>query len=128
MALNEAQEKILEEIEKWTVIELNEFTKALQDRWDVTPMAAAPIAVAMPGAGGEAAVAEKTSFDVILEEAGPNKIQVIKAVREVTDLGLKDAKALVDAAPKAVKEGVSKEIAEEIKSKLADAGGVVTIK
>lgn len=127
MALSEAQEKILEEIEKWTVIELNEFTKELQDRWDVSPMAAAPVAVAAV-AGGEAAVVEQTSFDVILEEAGPNKIQVIKAVREVTELGLKDAKAVVDAAPKAVREGVSKDEAEEIKGKLADAGGVVTVK
>ena len=127
MALSEAQEKILEEIEKWTVIELNEFTKELQDRWDVTPMAAAPVAVAAT-AGGEAAAEEQTSFDVILEEVGPNKIQVIKAVREVTDLGLKDAKAVVDAAPKVVREGVSKDEAEEIKGKLADAGGVVTVK
>ncbi len=128
MALSEAQEKILEEIEKWTVIELNEFTKELQDRWDVKPMAAAPVAVAAAGADGEAAVEEQTSFDVILEEAGPNKIQVIKAVREVTELGLKDAKAVVDAAPKVVREGVSKDEAEEIKGKLADAGGVVTVK
>ena len=128
MALTEAQEKILKEIEGWTVLELNEFTKALQERWDVTPMAAAPATAAATGAAPEAAAPEKTSFDVILEEAGPNKIQVIKAVREVTELGLKDAKALVDAAPKAVREGVSKDEAEEIKKKLADAGGVVTVK
>ena len=129
VALTEAQEKILQQIEGWTVVELNEFTKALQERWDVTPMAAAPVAMAMPMAGGEVAAAvEKTSFDVILEEAGPNKIQVIKAVREVTDLGLKDAKALVDSAPKPVREGVGKDEAEEIKKKLADAGGVVTVK
>ena len=129
MALTEAQEKILQEIEGWTVIELNDFTKELQERWDVTPMAAAPAAMAAPMAGGEAAAAEeKTSFDVILEEAGPNKIQVIKAVREITELGLKDAKALVDSAPKPVREGVSKDEAEEIKKKLADAGGVVSVK
>jgi len=129
VALTEAQEKILQDIEKWTVVELNEFTKALQERWDVTPMAAAPVAMAVPAAGGEAAAAvEKTSFDVILEEAGPNKIQVIKAVREVTELGLKDAKALVDSAPKPVKEGVGKEEAEAVKQKLSDAGGVVTVK
>lgn len=129
MALTEAQEKILQEIEGWTVVELNAFTKALQERWDVSPMAAVPMAAAAPAAGGEAAAAEeKTSFDVILEEAGPNKIQVIKAVREVTDLGLKDAKALVDSAPKSVREGVGKDEAEEIKKKLADAGGVVTVK
>ncbi len=129
MALTEAQEKILEEIEKWTVVELNDFTKALQERWDVSPMAAAPAAVAAaPGAGEAAAAEEKTSFDVVLDEAGQSKIQVIKAVREITDLGLKDAKALVDSAPKAVREGVSKEEAEEIKQKLSDAGGVVSIK
>ena len=128
MALSEAQEQVLQEIEKWTVVELNTFTKTLQERWDVTPMAAAPVAVAMAGAGPAEAAPEKTSFDVVLEEAGPNKIQVIKAVREVTDLGLKDAKALVDSAPKPVREGVSKEDAESIKQKLSDAGGVVTIK
>ena len=129
VALTEAQEKILKEIESWTVVELNEFTKALQERWDVTPMAAAPVAMAVPAAGGEAAAAEeKTSFDVILEEPGPNKIQVIKAVREITELGLKDAKALVDSTPKPVKEGIGKDEAEEIKRKLADAGGVVTVK
>ncbi len=128
MALSKAQETILEEIEKWTVVELNEFTKALQERWDVTPMVGAPAAVAAPGVGAEAAAVEKTSFDVILEEAGPNKIQVIKAVREVTELGLKDAKVLVDAAPKAVREGIGKDEAEEIKQKLSDAGGVVTVK
>jgi large subunit ribosomal protein L7/L12 len=127
VALNEAQEKILEEIEKWTVIELNEFTKELQERWDVKPMAAVA-ATAAPAAGGDAAADEQTSFDVILDECGDQKIAVIKAVREITELGLKDAKALVDAAPKAVKEGVSKEEADEIKKKLADAGGVVSVK
>jgi large subunit ribosomal protein L7/L12 len=128
VALSEAQEKILKEIEGWTVLELNDFTKELQERWDVSPMAAAPAAIAaMPGAG-EAEAEEKTTFDVILEEPGQSKIQVIKAVREITELGLKDAKAVVDSLPKAVKEGVSKEEAEEIKQKLSDAGGVVTIK
>lgn len=128
MALTEAQEKILTEIESWTIVELNEFTKELQERWDVTPMAAAPaMAGPMPGADADAEE-EKTSFDVILEEAGQSKIQVIKAVREITELGLKDAKVLVDAAPKAIKEGVSKEEAEEIKQKISDAGGVVEIK
>jgi large subunit ribosomal protein L7/L12 len=126
VALTEAQENVLKEIEGWTVVELNAFTKALQDRWDVTPMAAAPVAVA--GVAAAAAAPEKTAFDVVLEDAGPNKIQVIKAVREVTDLGLKDAKALVDTAPKPVREGISKADAEAIKQKLSDAGGVVTIK
>jgi large subunit ribosomal protein L7/L12 len=128
VAINEAQEKILAEIETWTVIELNAFTKELQDRWDVKPMAAAAVAAGPAVAGGEAAAVEKSSFDVILEEAGDQKIAVIKAVREITDLGLKDAKALVDAAPKAVKEGVNKETAEDIKKKLSDAGAVVSIK
>jgi len=128
VALSASQEKILEEIEKWTIVELNEFTKALQERWDVTPMAAAPI-MAGPAAGGEAdEVVEKTSFDVILEDGGQAKIQVIKAVREITDLGLKDAKALVDGVPKALKQGVTKEEAEEIKQKISDAGGVVSVK
>ncbi|HEX9744390.1 MAG TPA: 50S ribosomal protein L7/L12 [bacterium] len=128
VALTEAQEKVLAEIEGWTVLELNEFTKYLQEKWDVSPMAAAPAAVAAAAGGDADAAEEKTSFDVVLEEAGPNKIQVIKAVREVTELGLKDAKALVDSTPKPIKEGVSKEEAEQIKSKLADAGGVVTVK
>ncbi len=128
MALSEAQEKILKEIEGWTVLELNDFTKELQERWDVSPMAAAPVAIAAMAGAGEAEAEEQTSFDVILEEPGQSKIQVIKAVREITELGLKDAKAVVDALPKAVKEGVSKEEAEEIKQKLSDAGGVVTIK
>ena len=127
MALTEAQEKMIEEIEKWTVVELNEFTKALQERWNVTPMAVAPQA-AVVGAAPAAAEPEKTSFDVILEDAGPQKIQVIKVVREVTELGLKDAKALVDSAPKPVVEGVSKEKAAEIKQKLTEVGAVVSVK
>ena len=128
MALTEGQEKILKEIETWTVLELNDFTKELQERWDVKPMAAAPAAAAVAPGAGEAAAEEKTSFDVVLEEPGQSKIQVIKAVREITELGLKDAKAVVDSLPKTVKEGVSKEEAEELKQKLSDAGGVVTIK
>jgi len=128
VSINENQEKILQEIEKWTVIELNAFTKELQERWDVTPMAAAPAAMAAVPGASEAEAEEKTSFDVVLEEAGQSKIQVIKAVREITELGLKDAKVLVDSAPKSIKEGVSKEEAEEIKQKLSDAGGVVSIK
>jgi len=129
VALSEAQEKVIQEIEGWTVVELNEFVKELQERWDVSPMAAAPVAVAaMPGAGEAGGAEEKTSFDVILDEPGQQKIQVIKAVREITGLGLKEAKAVVDAAPKAIKEGVSKEEADEIKQKLSDAGGVVSVK
>jgi large subunit ribosomal protein L7/L12 len=128
VALTEAQEKILQEIEGWSVIELNTFTKEIQERWGVTPMAAAPAAFAGAGPAAAEAAPEKVIFDVILEDAGPNKIQVIKAVREVTDLGLKDAKTLVDSAPKPVREGVTKEDAEMIKQKLSDAGGVVTVK
>ena len=129
MSLSEAQEKVLQEIEGWTVVELNAFTKALQERWDVTPMAAAPVAMAGAAAGAAAEAApEKTSFDVILEEAGPNKIQVIKAVREVTSLGLKEAKDLVDGAPKPIKEGVNKDEAEAIKKKFTEAGATVEVK
>ena len=115
-------------IETITVLELSQLVKALEDRLGVS--AAAPVAVAAvagPG-GGEAAAEEKTEFDVILTDAGSSKIQVIKEVRGITALGLKEAKALVDEAPKPVKEGVSKEEAEEIKGKLEAAGAVVEIK
>jgi len=121
------KEQLIEAIEKMTVLELSELVKELEERFGVS--AAAPVAVAAaPAAGGEAAAEEKTSFDVILASAGDKKIQVIKAVREITGLGLKDAKALVDGAPKPVKEGVSKEEAEEIKKKLEEAGATVELK
>jgi large subunit ribosomal protein L7/L12 len=115
-------------IETITVLELSQLVKALEDRLGVS--AAAPVAVAAVAgpAGGEAAAEEKTEFDVILTDAGSSKIQVIKEVRGITALGLKEAKALVDEAPKPVKEGVSKEEAEEIKGKLEAAGAVVEIK
>jgi large subunit ribosomal protein L7/L12 len=115
-------------IETITVLELSQLVKALEDRLGVS--AAAPVAVAAVAgpAGGEAAAEEKTEFDVILTDAGSSKIQVIKEVRGITALGLKEAKALVDEAPKPVKEGVSKEEAEEIKCKLEAAGAVVEIK
>ena len=113
-----------------TVLELNELVKSLEEEWGVS--AAAPVAVGvMPGGGGDAgggAAEEQTEFDVILAGAGDKKIQVIKAVREITGLGLKEAKALVDEAPKPIKEGVSKEDADAISEKISEAGGSVEIK
>lgn len=118
----------MEAIEKLTLIEMSELVKALEDRFGVT--AAAPMAfAAMPGAGGAAAaVEEKTEFDVILSNAGAEKIKVIKVVRQITSLGLKEAKDLVEGAPKPVKEGVNKAEAEEIKKQLVEAGATVDIK
>lgn len=114
------KEQILEAIENMTVLELSELVEAIEERFGVS--AAAPVAMAaMPGAPAAAEEAEQTEFDVILTGPGDKKIQVIKVVREITGLGLKEAKALVDEAPKAVKEGVSKEEAEEVKSKLEEA-------
>lgn len=124
------KEEIIEAIEKMTVLELAELVKALEERFGVT--AAAPVMAAAPagGAPAEAAPAaeEKTEFDVILKEIGPKKIQVIKAVREFTSLGLKEAKELVESAPTKVLEAVSKEQAEAAKAKLEEAGAVVEIK
>ncbi|GHO44189.1 50S ribosomal protein L7/L12 [Ktedonospora formicarum] len=123
-------ESIITEIEKLNVLELVELSKTLQDKWGVSAAPAA-VAVAAPTTGGEAAPAkeeEKTEFDAVLTEVGPNKINVIKVVRELTGLGLKEAKAVVDEAPKPVKEAVSKEEAERIAAKLAEAGAKVTIK
>lgn len=120
-------EEILEAISNMSVLELSELVKAIEDKFGVS--AAAPVAVAAAApAAGAAAAEEKTEFDVILKEVGESKIQVIKAVREITGLGLKDAKALVDGAPKAVKEGASKADAEEIKKKLEGAGATVELK
>ncbi len=123
------KEDVIKFIENMTVVELADFVKELEDKFGVS--AAAPVAAvaAAPAAGGEAAQEqEKTEFDVVLNKAGDKKIQVIKVVRELTGLGLKEAKALVDAAPKAVKEKVSKEEAEQIKAKLEEAGAEVEIK
>ena len=120
-------EEILEAISNMSVLELSELVKAIEDKFGVS--AAAPVAVAAaPVAGAAAAAEEKTEFDVILKEIGEKKIQVIKAVREITGLGLKDAKALVDGAPKEVKTGVAKAEAEEMKKKLEDAGATVELK
>ncbi|MBF4500954.1 MULTISPECIES: 50S ribosomal protein L7/L12 [Savagea] len=117
-------EQILDAIKEMTVLELNDLVKAIEEEFGVT--AAAPVAVA--AAGGEAGGAEQSEFDVILAEAGAQKIKVIKAVREITGLGLKEAKEVVDNAPKAVKEGVAKEEAEEMKAKLEEVGAVIELK
>nr|WP_046431896.1 50S ribosomal protein L7/L12 [Ruminococcus sp. A254.MGS-108] len=117
---------IIEELKGLTVLELSELVHAVEDEFGVS--AAAAVAVAGPAADGGAATAEQTEFDVVLKAAGGNKIAVIKVVREVTGLGLKEAKALVDGAPKALKEGVSKEDAEAIKTKLEEAGAEVELK
>jgi large subunit ribosomal protein L7/L12 len=126
-------DSIIAEIEKLNVLELVELTKTLQDKWGISaaPVAAAagPVAAAAPEAAPAAAPAEEqTEFDAILSEVGPNKINVIKVVREVTGLGLKEAKAVVDEAPRPIKEGVSKEEAEQIAAKMAEVGAKVTIK
>lgn len=120
--------KLAEELVNLTVKEVNELAGILKDEYGIEPAAAA-VAVAAPAAGGgEAAVAEKTSFDVVLTVAGQAKLQVVKVVKDLTGLGLKEAKDLVDAAPKAVKEGVSKEEAESIKAQLEEAGAEVELK
>ncbi|HYK75032.1 MAG TPA: 50S ribosomal protein L7/L12 [Pseudoneobacillus sp.] len=118
------KEQIIEAVKSMTVLELNDLVKAIEEEFGVT--AAAPVAV-MAG-GGAAAVEEKTEFDVVLASAGDQKIKVIKVVRELTGLGLKEAKDLVDNTPKPVKEGVSKEEAEEIKAKLEEVGANVEVK
>lgn len=117
---------IIEELKGLTVLELSELVHAVEDEFGVS--AAAAVAVAGPAADGGNAAAEQTEFDVILKSAGGNKIAVIKVVREVTGLGLKEAKALVDGAPKTLKEAASKEEAEEIKSKIEAAGAEVELK
>jgi large subunit ribosomal protein L7/L12 len=123
------KEQIVEAIEKMTVLELVELIDAIKEKFGVSDMpVVAAGAVAGAPAGGEAAAEEKTEFDVILKSPGANKIQVIKAVRELTGLGLKEAKALVDGAPSPVKEGVSKEEAEKIAEKLKEAGAEIEIK
>ena len=124
------KDQILEAIDTMTVLELSELVKAFEERYGVTAAAPAAAAAAPAGgdAGGAAPVEEQTEFDAVLTEVGPNKILVIKAVRELTGLGLKEAKDLVDAAPKAVKEGVTKEEAEAAKEKLSEAGATTEVK
>jgi len=123
-------EELIEQFKELTLIELSEFVKAFEETFDVTAAAPAAVAVAAaPGAaGGEAAAEEKDEFDVILEAAGDKKIQVIKEVRALTSLGLKEAKELVDGAPKPVLEGANKEAAEKAKEQLEGAGASVTLK
>ena len=118
--------KIVDDLSALTVIEAAELSKLLEEKWGVS--AAAPVAVAAAGAAAGPAAEVKDTFDVILMEAGANKINVIKEVRAVTNLGLKEAKDLVEGAPKAVKEGVNKDEAEQIKKKLEDAGAKVQVK
>tara|TARA_R110002073_G_C9499211_1_gene581925 strand:- start:23745 stop:24125 length:381 start_codon:yes stop_codon:yes gene_type:complete len=121
------KEDVIEFLSGMTVMQLVELTTDLEDKWGVK---AAPVAVAGPAGGGEAAAPAEaqTEFDVILKDAGAKKIQVIKAAREITGLGLKDAKELVESAPKAIKEGVSKEEADEVAAKLKEAGAEVEVK
>ena len=121
-----ATEDFISKIESMSVLELNELVKALETKFGVS--AAAPVAAAAAGAAPAAAAEAQTAFDVILKAAGANKIGVIKVVREVTGLGLKEAKDLVDGAPKPIKEGVSKDEAETIKKKFTDAGATVEVK
>ena len=126
-----ASEKVLaliEEVKNLTVLELSEVVSALEEEFGVS--AAAPVAAvaAAPAAGGAAPAEEKTEFDVVLASAGAEKVKVIKVVKDVTGLGLKDAKALVDEAPKPIKEGANKEEAEEIKAKLEEVGATVEVK
>ena len=118
--------KIVDELSQLTVIEAAELSKLLEEKWGVS--AAAPVAVAAAGGAAAAVVEEKTEFDVMLLEAGPNKINVIKEVRAITALGLKEAKDLVEAAPKAVKEAVSKDEAAKLKAQLEGAGAKVEVK
>jgi large subunit ribosomal protein L7/L12 len=120
------KDDVISFIDNMSVLEMSEFVKELEDKYGVT--AAAPTMVAAAPGGGESAVDEKTEFDVILTAIGDKKIQVIKEVRAITNLGLKDAKDLVEGAPKAVKEGVKKEEADEIKQKIEAAGGTAEIK
>ncbi len=131
MAANLSQDQILEAIDGMTVLELSEFIKKFEERYGVS--AAAPMAAAAPAAGGGAAAPaaveeEQTEFSAVLTEIGQQKIPVIKVVRELTGLGLKEAKDLVDSAPKAVKEGVNREEAEKIKAALSEVGATVEIK
>jgi large subunit ribosomal protein L7/L12 len=130
MATTLSKDQILEAIDNMTVLELSELVKAFEERYGVS--AAAPVAVAAAPAGGDGAAApaveEKTEFDAVLTDVGANKILVIKAVRELTGLGLKEAKDLVDAAPKPIKEGVAREEADAVKDKLAEAGATVEVR
>jgi len=117
-----------EQLVNLTVKEVSELAEILKDEYGIEPAAAAAVAVAGPGAGAGEAAEEKTEFDVILKAAGPQKLKVVKAVKELTGLGLKEAKEMVDSAPKAIKEGIAKDEAEALKSQLEDAGAEVELK
>jgi len=125
-------EKLVDELSNLTVLEAAELSKLLEEKWGVSAAAAAPMAMAMPAAAGgdagAAAAEEKTDFDVILASVGDKKINVIKEVRGITGLGLKEAKDLVESAPKAIKEGATKDEAEEMKKKLEEAGATIELK
>ena len=120
-----SKEEMIEEIKKMTVVELADLVKAIEEEFGVSAVAAAAPVAGGAAAGG--AAEEKSSFDVVLKDAGANKIQVIKVVRDATGLGLKEAKELVDGAPKTVKEGVAKEEAEELKAKFTEVGAVIEL-
>ena len=125
--MSEKVTKLIEDVKSLTVLELSELVKALEEEFGVS--AAAPMAVAAaPAAGGAAAAEEKTEFDVVLKAAGDNKIKVVKAVKDITGLGLKEAKEMVDGAPKTIKEKVAKDAAEDIKKQLEELGAQVEVK
>ena len=125
--MSEKVTKLIEDVKSLTVLELSELVKALEEEFGVS--AAAPMAVAAaPAAGGAAAAEEKTEFDVVLKSAGDNKIKVVKAVKDITGLGLKEAKEMVDGAPKTIKEKVAKDAAEDIKKQLEELGAQVEVK
>ncbi len=126
--MSEKVTNLIEEVKSLTVLELSELVKALEEEFGVSAAAPAAVAVAAPAAGAAPAAEEKTEFDVVLKSAGGNKINVIKVVKEATGLGLKEAKALVDEAPKTIKEAVSKDDAEALKTKLTEAGAEVELK
>jgi large subunit ribosomal protein L7/L12 len=119
---------LIAEVEKLTVLELNELVKALEEKWGVSAAAPVAVAAAGPAAGPAAAPVEQTEFDAVLTDIGAEKIKVIKAVRELTSLGLTEAKAFVESAPKAIKTGIPRDEAEQIKAKLAEVGAKVEIK
>jgi large subunit ribosomal protein L7/L12 len=121
-------DKIIDQLEKLTVVEVNELVKALEERWGVSAaVAVAPAAMAAGGAGDADAEEEKTSFDIVLKDPGDSKLQVIKIIREITSLGIKEAKELADNAPKPIKTGVPKEEAEGIKDRLVEVGAIVEL-
>lgn len=122
----EVIDNLVEELSKLTVLQMSELKKALEDKWGVEASVGAPMMMAAPAAG-DAEAAEKTEFNVVLKEVGSNKIAVIKEVRAITGLGLKEAKEIVDGAPKALKEGVDKSAAEEMKAKIEAAGATVEL-